>query len=337
MRLCRPVLAAALLASASPCLAESFAPIAVKNPLGQQTAFIDLLALMSGHCKTLKVAGRTFACKTVAYAHGGSGRVNFAVAVDDPSDGNHVVSFSGENGKRADDNSYELPIDRMLLNSKDRPQGRRAAGAGRADLHRSLPADRKFRRQEGDRRDLLGHRQRRPSLRTAVRLRRHAGERAAYQAVGAVDPGSVQVAASCPDENRSAYPGHQSFVYDRGHASERPMTRDRLFLLRPGFEDPAFPGRRFYCWHCALIEGVLVSFRQLAEKLDVERIAWPRPRQPVIALVGEENQSLPLLVLADGATSPHQTGSHQGRAFIADKDAILAALSDRHGFPDPHP
>jgi len=115
------------------------------------------------------------------------------------------------------------------------------------------------------------------------------------------------------------------------------MTRDRLFLLRPGFEDPAFPGQRFYCWHCALIEGALASFPKLAEKLDVERIAWPRPRLPVIALVGEENQSLPLLVLADGTTSPHQTGSHHGRAFIADKDAILAALSERHGFPDPHP
>ena len=115
------------------------------------------------------------------------------------------------------------------------------------------------------------------------------------------------------------------------------MTRDRLFLLRPGFEDPAFPGQRFYCWHCALIEGVLASFPQLAEKLDVERIVWPRPRLPVIALVGEESQSLPLLVLADGMTSPHQTGSHHGRAFIADKDAILAVLSERHGFPDPHP
>ncbi|MEY9179924.1 hypothetical protein ABIG06_001843 [Bradyrhizobium sp. USDA 326] len=115
------------------------------------------------------------------------------------------------------------------------------------------------------------------------------------------------------------------------------MTRDRLFLLRPGFEDPTFPGRRFYCWHCALIEGVLASFPALAEKLDVERIPWPRPRQAVIALVGEENQSLPLLVLATGATSPHQTGSDHGRAFIADKDAILAALSERHGFPDPHP
>ncbi|MEY9403481.1 hypothetical protein ABIF66_001115 [Bradyrhizobium japonicum] len=115
------------------------------------------------------------------------------------------------------------------------------------------------------------------------------------------------------------------------------MTHDRLFLLRPGFEDPAFPGQRFYCWHCALIEGVLALFPKLAEKLDVERIAWPRPRLPVIALVGEENQLLPLLVLADGTTSPHQTGSHHGRAFIADKDAILAALSERHGFPDPHP
>ena len=121
MRLRRPVLAAALATLASPCFAESSAPIPVNNPTAQN-AFIDLLALMSGHCKTLKVAGRTFACKTVAYAHGDKGRVNFAVAIDDPSDANHVVSFSGENGQRADDNSYELRIDRMLLNSKDRPK-----------------------------------------------------------------------------------------------------------------------------------------------------------------------------------------------------------------------
>ena len=123
----RLVLAATLIASASPCFtspcfAESSTPIPVNSPAVQQNHLIDLLALMSGHCKTLKVAGRTFACKTVAYAHADKGRVNFAVAVDDPADDNHVVSFSGENGKRADDNSYELPIDRMLLNSKDRPK-----------------------------------------------------------------------------------------------------------------------------------------------------------------------------------------------------------------------
>ncbi|WP_407193439.1 hypothetical protein [Bradyrhizobium sp. STM 3566] len=122
MRLCRPVLAALTVALASPCFAETSKPIPLDNPQLQPNAFIDLLALMSGHCKTLRVAGRTFPCKTVAYAHGDKGRVNFAVAVDDPSDDSHVVSFSGENGKRADDNSYELPIDRMLLNSKDRPR-----------------------------------------------------------------------------------------------------------------------------------------------------------------------------------------------------------------------
>ncbi|MEW6151866.1 MAG: hypothetical protein AB1745_28105, partial [Pseudomonadota bacterium] len=114
MRLRSVALAALLTTLASPCFAEASKPIPVNNPQAQQNAFIDLLALMSGHCKTLKVAGRTFACKTVAYAHGDKGRVNFAVAVDDPSDDSHVVSFSGENGKRADDNSYELPIDRML-------------------------------------------------------------------------------------------------------------------------------------------------------------------------------------------------------------------------------
>jgi hypothetical protein len=114
------------------------------------------------------------------------------------------------------------------------------------------------------------------------------------------------------------------------------MTRDLLFLLRPDFEDPAYPGQRFYCWHCALIEGVLASFPKLATQIDVERIAWPRPREAVIALVGED-QSLPLLVLAPGATSAYQTGTYRDRAFIADKDRILAALSERHGFPDPHP
>jgi hypothetical protein len=85
------------------------------------------------------------------------------------------------------------------------------------------------------------------------------------------------------------------------------------------------------------MEGVLTSFPHLAARLDIERIAWPRPRLSVIELVGEDNQSLPLLLLADGDTSPHQTGTYGDRSFIADKDRILAALSERHGFPVPHP
>ena len=100
--------------------------------------------------------------------------------------------------------------------------------------------------------------------------------------------------------------------------------KDTLYILSPGFEDPAYPGKSFYCWHCALMEGVLASFPELADRLDVRRIAWPKPRRELADLLGEDNQSLPVPVLAEGG-------------FINDKDAILTALTERHGFPHPHP
>src|SRR5690349_10976267 len=83
---------------------------------------IDLYALMSGRCSMLKIAGREFACRAVAYFHSEKGRAHFTVALEDPLDNAHVVSFSGENGRRTKDNLYELRIDRMLLSSKDRPK-----------------------------------------------------------------------------------------------------------------------------------------------------------------------------------------------------------------------
>ena len=115
------------------------------------------------------------------------------------------------------------------------------------------------------------------------------------------------------------------------------LARDKLFLLKPDFADPAYPGQRFYCWHCALMEGVLASFPDLAKRLDVERIAFPRPRQAVVALAGEANQDLPLLVLADDAPAALASGTHNGVRFVNGKDRILAALSRRHGIPVPHP
>ena len=114
-------------------------------------------------------------------------------------------------------------------------------------------------------------------------------------------------------------------------------TLDKLFLVKPGFADPAYPGQTFYCWHCALLEGVLTSFPDLAKRLEVVRLDWPRPRTPLVEQVGAENQSVPLLLLAEGTRSERETGQHQGRGLIADKDAILAELSERHGFPVPHP
>ena len=87
-----------------------------------QTPDTDLFALMTGTCSTLKIAGRDFACRTVAYSHSVQGRAYFTIALDDPSDPSHIVSFSGDNGKRSNDNLYDLPVDRMLLNSKSQPK-----------------------------------------------------------------------------------------------------------------------------------------------------------------------------------------------------------------------
>jgi hypothetical protein len=83
---------------------------------------IDLYALMSGTCPTLKVDGRVFSCRAVAYFHSEKGRANFTVALDDPADDSHIIAFSGEVGRRLKNDLYVLSVDRMELNSKDRPK-----------------------------------------------------------------------------------------------------------------------------------------------------------------------------------------------------------------------
>ena len=131
MRLCRQAFAVAIVCLATPSMAgpshgsrlSARTPvILVSNETKPPQTDTDIFALMSGKCSTLKIAGRDFACKALAYFHGEKGRANFTVALDDPDDESHVVAFSGENAKRERDNLYELQIDRMLLNSKNRPK-----------------------------------------------------------------------------------------------------------------------------------------------------------------------------------------------------------------------
>jgi len=81
-----------------------------------------IFAMMPGKCSTLNVAGHAFACRAVAFSQTEEGRANFTVALDDPNDDSHIITFSGDNGRRPEANLYELPVDRMLLKSKDRPK-----------------------------------------------------------------------------------------------------------------------------------------------------------------------------------------------------------------------
>jgi len=83
---------------------------------------VDMYALMSGTCRNVNIAGRTYTCKAVAYFHTQRGRSEFTVVLDDPADNSHIVSFSGESVERTQDNLFELSVDRMLLKSRDRPR-----------------------------------------------------------------------------------------------------------------------------------------------------------------------------------------------------------------------
>ena len=97
-------------------------PAVASDELQRQEPDTIVFAMMSGKCSTLKVAGRDFTCRAVAFFQTEEGRANFTVAIDDPNDDSHIITFSGDNGRRPEANLYELPIDRMLLKSKDRPK-----------------------------------------------------------------------------------------------------------------------------------------------------------------------------------------------------------------------
>jgi hypothetical protein len=114
MQLYRQAFALAIIFIAMPARAEDDLPRPEPDTI--------IFAMMSGKCSTLNVAGRDFACRAVAFFQNEEGRANFTVALDDPDDGSHIITFSGDNGRRPNANLYELPIDRMLLKSKDRPK-----------------------------------------------------------------------------------------------------------------------------------------------------------------------------------------------------------------------
>lgn len=112
------------------------------------------------------------------------------------------------------------------------------------------------------------------------------------------------------------------------------MARDTLFLISPGFEDSRHPGATFVCPYCNSIEGLLASFPDLASAIDIERVAFTRPRQKVVDAIGEENQSLPVLVLAGEV--PADAKERNGTRFVNSTDRILELLAERHGLPHLH-
>lgn len=116
-------------------------------------------------------------------------------------------------------------------------------------------------------------------------------------------------------------------------AAKAPGMKDILFLLAAPFGDQGFD---WYCHDCAALEGAMLANPHWADRIEVRRIAYPRPRAEIVSLVGEENQGCPLLVMpADRA--PGDARIVGDYAILQDVRAIGRALAHRHGGAGPHP
>ncbi len=110
--------------------------------------------------------------------------------------------------------------------------------------------------------------------------------------------------------------------------------KDQLYIMQPGF----FNGDLgpLYCGDSAPVEGVLSFFPKLRDLVDVHYIPFARPRAPLFELLGEENQSIPVLVLGleskivDGTLEP-QTA--KGQRFFSDQSLIRRYLSTQFQLP----
>lgn len=115
------------------------------------------------------------------------------------------------------------------------------------------------------------------------------------------------------------------------------MNLDRLYLLKAHFMDMG--KGPYFCPGCAQMTGLLEFYPALKQKLDVRYLDFPRPRPELVELIGDENQSCPVLVLKD---APHSVPSNiplqqaKGHWFVEGADEIAHYLAYAHGIGIPH-
>lgn len=114
------------------------------------------------------------------------------------------------------------------------------------------------------------------------------------------------------------------------------MNQDHLYLIKPHFPDQ---GKTYYCPGCAEVLGLLEFYPALKQRLEIHYVDFARPRPELVRLLGEENQSCPVLVLATvPANLPARLKVQHanGRAFVADAREIGEYLAQVHGIGLPH-
>lgn len=110
---------------------------------------------------------------------------------------------------------------------------------------------------------------------------------------------------------------------------------DRLYVLDAPFEDG--PDGPWFCFDCAAVEGAMLASPEWEAEIEVHTLDYPRSRKEIVAVLGEDAQDLPALVLAEGAETDEDVKEANGERYLTDPKAITRYLAKRHGGAAPHP
>lgn len=94
-----------------------------------------------------------------------------------------------------------------------------------------------------------------------------------------------------------------------------------LFLLDMPFSKG---NDQWFCSHCAMLEGALQVNPHWENHINIKRIAYAKPREVLIKLLGPDKQWLPVLV-------------QDPRTTITDPIEITNYLAKEYGGAAPHP
>ena len=113
------------------------------------------------------------------------------------------------------------------------------------------------------------------------------------------------------------------------------VDKDVLFLLTGQWDDPARGEGPWLCADCCTMEGALLINPHWADAITIVRIEAARPRPEIIALLDEDHQNAPTLILA-GSTKAHQDVELvNGHSIITDPEMICRQLAACYGGAQP--
>jgi hypothetical protein len=120
------------------------------------------------------------------------------------------------------------------------------------------------------------------------------------------------------------------------------INMPKLFLLKPDFKDSKSDneGKLYFCPQCAMIAGIIKYYPQLETMLEINYVDFKKPRKAIIELIGEDNQSCPVLVIENNQEENVDLSyfkSYGDKLFINSTDSILKYLSEEYGIGNPHP